>query len=138
MDLKKANLYLLSGFYVFAGANHFINSDFYFALIPDYLPFHGAINFISGFIEILLGCGVLFQKTRKISSYLIVLMLVSFIPAHIYFLQIGSCIEGGICVSEWISWVRLLVIHPLLIIWALSIKNVESKSSNQTNNSKLC
>ncbi len=125
MDLKKANLYLLSGFYVFAGVNHFIDPDFYFALIPDYLPFHEAINYLSGFIEILLGCGVLFQKTRKISSYLIVLMLLSFTPAHIYFLQIGSCVEGGLCVSEWISWVRLLVIHPLLIIWALSIKNVE-------------
>jgi len=125
MDLKRVNIYFLSAFYVIAGVNHFTNPDFYFTLIPDYLPFHEAINFLSGFVELILACGVLFKKTRKISSYLIVLMLISFIPAHIYFLQIGSCVEGGLCVSEWISWVRLLVIHPLLIIWALSIKNVE-------------
>lgn len=123
MDLKTANLYLLSGFYVVAGVNHFINPDFYYSLIPEYLPFHDAINYLSGFAEVLLGIGVLFQKTRRLSSYLLVVMLISFIPAHIYFIQIGSCVEGGLCVKEWISWVRLIVIHPFLIAWALSVKD---------------
>lgn len=124
MDLKKINLFLLSGFYVFAGTNHFINPEFYYGLIPDYLPYHDAINLISGVAEIVLGIGVLFEKTRTWSSYLLVAMLICFIPAHVYFLQIGSCIETGLCVAEWISWVRLLVIHPLLILWALSVRKV--------------
>ena len=124
MDLKKINLFLLSGFYVFAGTNHFINPEFYYGLIPDYLPYHNAINYISGVAEIVLGIGVLFEKTRTWSSYLLVAMLICFIPAHVYFLQIGSCIETGLCVAEWISWVRLLVIHPLLILWALSVRKV--------------
>jgi len=123
MDLKKANLFLLSGFYVFAGANHFVNPEFYYELIPDYLPFPDVINLIAGVAEVLLGAGLLFKSTRKWSSYLLVAMLISFIPSHIYFLQIGSCIEGGLCVAEWISWVRLFVIHPLLIFWALSVRN---------------
>ena len=109
---------MLSGFYVFAGVNHFINPQFYYDLIPDYLPFHELINVVSGLAEIILGIGVIFQKTRKWSSYLLVTMLISFIPAHIYFIQIGSCVEGGMCVSEWIGWARLLIIHPLLI-WYL-------------------
>lgn len=130
MDLKKINLFLLSGFYVFAGANHFIDPEFYYGLIPDYLPFHKAINYVSGVAEIILGIGVLFQKTRTWSSYLIVAMLISFIPAHVYFLQIGSCIEDGLCVAEWISWARLLVIHPLLIWWALSVRNLNIAPGN--------
>ena len=125
MDLKKLNLFLLSGFYVFAGVNHFINPQFYYDLIPDYLPFHELINVVSGLAEISLGIGVIFQKTRKWSSYLLVAMLISFIPAHVYFIQIGSCIEGGMCVAEWIGWVRLLFIHPLLIWWALSVINTD-------------
>ena len=48
MDLKRINLFLLSGFYVFAGANHFINPEFYLGLIPEYLPFPDLINTISG------------------------------------------------------------------------------------------
>ncbi len=122
MDLKKINVFLLSGFYVFAGINHFVDPEFYYGLIPDYLPFHEAINYISGVAEIVLGIGVLFPKTRKWSSNLLVVLLISFIPAHIYFLQIGSCIEGGLCVAEWISWARLLAIHPLLIWWAWAVR----------------
>ena len=130
MDLKRINLFLLSGFYVFAGANHFINPEFYLGLIPEYLPFPDLINTISGIAEIVLGLGVLFQKTRKWSSYFLVIMLLSFIPAHVYFLGIGSCIENGLCVPEWISWVRLVIIHPLLIIWALSVRNVGPKTKS--------
>ncbi|MBO6524729.1 MAG: hypothetical protein JJ971_12940 [Balneolaceae bacterium] len=126
MDLKKVNLFLLSGFYIIAGINHFINPEFYYPLIPDYLPFNEAINYGSGLVEILLGIGVLTKKTRTLSSYLLVVMLVSFIPAHIYFIQIGSCTDTGLCVPEWISWSRLIIIHPLLIAWALSVGRSES------------
>ncbi len=122
MDLKKLNLLLLSGFYLFAGSNHFINPDFYNVLIPDYLPFHEAINITSGLAEILLGIGLLFFSSRKWAAYLIVSMLIAFIPAHIYFIQIGSCLEDSLCVPEWISWLRLVLIHPLLIGWALSVR----------------
>ncbi len=128
MDLKKINLFLLSGFYVFAGVNHFVDPEFYYGLIPDYLPFPDLIIVVSGIAEIVLGIGVLFQRTRKWSSYLIVAMLISFIPSHVYFLQIGSCVEGGLCVAEWISWARLLVIHPLLIWWAWSVGSLKLKS----------
>jgi uncharacterized membrane protein len=123
MDLKKVNLFLLGGFYIVAGFNHFINPEFYLALIPPYLPFHDLINIVSGVIEISLGIGVLVEKSRKWSSYLLVAMLIAFIPAHVYFLQIGSCIDSGLCAPQWVSWVRLIIIHPLLIWWALSVRN---------------
>ena len=64
MDLKKVNVFLLGGFYIFAGSNHFINPEFYYGLIPDYLPFHGAINLVSGIAEVLLGLGVLFDHSK--------------------------------------------------------------------------
>lgn len=123
MDLKKTNVLLLSGFYVVAGVNHFVNPNFYYPLIPDYLPFHEVIIYLSGLVEILLGIGVLIEKTRKISAYLLVGLLIIFISAHVHFLEIESCVEDGLCVPEWISWVRLLVIHPLLIAWVLSVQN---------------
>ena len=126
MDMKKVNLFLLAGFFILAGLNHFRNPEFYLDLIPSYLPYHDAINVLSGIAEIGLGIGVLFQKTRKWASYLLVAMLVAFIPAHVYFLQIGSCVEGGLCAPQWVGWVRLVVIHPLLIWWALSVRNFDA------------
>ncbi|MFK7954343.1 MAG: hypothetical protein AB8B73_15940 [Ekhidna sp.] len=118
MDIKKIGVYIESAFYIFAGTNHFIDPEFYYPLIPEYFTFPEFINSLSGVAEILLGVGLLFYTTRKVSSYAIITMLLAFIPSHIYFINLGSCIEGGLCVPEWVGWGRLLVIHPLLIWWA--------------------
>lgn len=116
--MKKIALYLQSAFYVFAGVNHFVDPEFYFPLIPDYFVYPVLINSLSGVLEILFGIGLLFLSTRKISSYSIIAMLIAFIPSHVYFIQLGGCIDGGLCVPVWIGWARLLIIHPLLIWWA--------------------
>ncbi|OEK04639.1 DoxX family protein [Roseivirga misakiensis] len=116
--LKFASLLLIVGFYMFAGANHFISPEFYYPLIPDYLPWTKAINVISGLAEILLALGLLFKPTRKLSAMLIIAMLIAFLPAHVYFIELGGCVHEGLCVPAWVAWVRLLVIHPILIAWA--------------------
>ncbi len=104
--------------YLLAGVNHFLSPESYLPIIPDYLPSHDLINILAGIAEIILGIGLLFPKTRKISAWGVVLMLIAFIPSHVYFIQIGSCVEGGICTPEWVGWLRLVVIHPLLLAWA--------------------
>lgn len=116
--MKKILLYLMAVFYIFAGINHFRDPKFYIDLIPPYFPFKEFINIASGVIEIILGALLIPTQTRKYAGYAIILMLVAFIPSHIYFIQIGSCVDGGLCVTEIIGWVRLIVIHPLLIAWA--------------------
>lgn len=113
---------ILIGFYAFAGSYHFINPQFYSDLIPDYLPYHGFINYSSGFFEILFAIGVAVPKTRLLAVKGIILILLAFIPSHIYFIQIGSCTESAFCVSPWVAWLRLLIVHPLLILWAWSVR----------------
>ena len=116
--MKKILLYFMSAFYILAGINHFVNPQFYIDLIPPYFPFKEFINILSGVIEIVLGILLIPNKSRKLAGYAIILMLIAFIPSHVYFIQIGSCIEEGLCVSEIMGWVRLIIIHPLLIAWA--------------------
>ena len=113
---------ILIGFYLFAGSYHFINPEFYSDLIPDYLPFHSAINYLSGFLEIVFGIGVAFPKTRMFAAKGIIVLLILFIPSHVDFILKGSCVESAFCVSPWIAWLRLLIIHPILIYWAWSIR----------------
>ena len=116
--VRKLFLYIQAGFYVAAGANHFLNPDFYFGLIPPYLPWPVTINIVAGVVEIVFGFMLLVPSLRRLASYGIVAMLVAFIPSHIYFIEIGSCIEGGLCTTPLVAWVRLVVIHPILIWWA--------------------
>ena len=121
--LKLAGWLILVGFYIFAGFNHFRDPDFYYPLIPPYLPFPELINTAAGIFEIAFGMALIFTPTRRLGAILIVLMLIAFIPAHVYFIELGGCLSEGLCVPAWVAWVRLIIIHPLLIWWAWSYRN---------------
>lgn len=117
-NLKTLGLYLMAGFYLFGGINHFRSPEFYLPLIPDYLPAPDLLNTLAGIAEIVLGIGLLIPNTRKWAAWGVIAMLLAFIPSHIYFIQIGSCIPDVLCATEWMGWIRLILIHPLLIAWA--------------------
>ncbi len=118
ISMKKAAFWLLVVFYLFAGFNHFINPSFYSGLIPPYLPWHDLINIVSGIAEIVLAILLIVPRTRIFAAKGMIVLLIAFIPAHIYFIQINSCIPDGLCVPQWLGWVRLIIVHPLLIAWA--------------------
>lgn len=124
--MKKRLRTALIIFYIVAGLNHFINPDWYLGLIPDYLPDPVLLNYLSGAAEIILGILVIFPTTRKLACVGIILMLIAFIPAHVHFIEIGSCVDGVLpevlCLPPWIAWVRLVIIHPILIYWAWHIR----------------
>ncbi len=115
--MKKISLFLIVTFFLFAGFNHFRDPEFYFPLIPDYLPFPKLINVLSGTLEIGLGAGLIFDRTRRLSSISLIALLIVFIPSHIHFIILGGCVSDGLCVPAWVAWLRLLLIHPLLLIW---------------------
>lgn len=116
--VQKFLIYCMGYFYLVAGVNHFVTPDFYIPLIPPFFTNPEWINILSGVAEVLLGLGVLYLPTRKRAAWGIFGLLLCFIPSHVYFIQIGSCIEGGLCAPEWVGWFRLLVVHPLLLFWA--------------------
>ncbi len=118
--LTRLSRWVLASSYLFAGVNHFLNPTFYLPLIPPYFPFPEEINVLSGVAEILLGIGVLVPFSRKWALRGIIILLIAFIPSHIYFIQIGSCVEGGLCTRPAVGWIRLVLVHPLLILWAYS------------------
>jgi len=46
----------MSLFYIFAGAQHFANTDWYMKIMPPYLPYHKELIYLSGVIEIIGPC----------------------------------------------------------------------------------
>jgi uncharacterized membrane protein len=117
--MKKASLAIMAIFYIVAGINHFKNPEAYFSIIPSFFSNPQLINTVSGIAEIILGLLLIVPQTRKFAAYAIILMLIAFIPAHIYMIKSGWCVKGY-CLPEWALWVRLLVMQPLLIWWAWS------------------
>ncbi len=126
MNVKKLLLVIMILFYLLAGYNHFANPEFYYPLIPPYLSaWSGSINILSGIIEILLALMLIPKATRKAAAWGIMLMLIAFIPSHIYFIQKGIFQLGPIEVTPAIAWLRLLVVHPMLLLWAWYIARTD-------------
>ena len=119
---KKLSLWAQAVFYLVGGINHFVNPHFYLDLIPRYLVYFDEINILAGVVEIVFGLGLIYKPSRYYAAIGIILMLLAFIPSHVYFIQLGGCVEGGLCAPEWVGWLRLLLIHPILIFWAWSAR----------------
>ncbi|MFZ9504711.1 MAG: hypothetical protein ACO263_09090 [Cyclobacteriaceae bacterium] len=123
-NLIRTSLFLLQIiFYSFAGINHFINPDVYWPLIPDYLSeLSFGINLMAGTLELSLALLLIPKQTRKMASLGIILLLIAFIPSHIHFITSGLTAVGPLKVTTEMAWIRLVLIHPLLIWWAWSAR----------------
>ncbi len=69
-------------FFIIAGIFHFINPEKYFGFIPDFLP-KAASNYFAGFVEIIGGALLFVPKLRKWGGFIILIMMVVFLPLHI-------------------------------------------------------
>lgn len=114
-------------FYFGAGINHFRNPGSYYKIMPPYFPQPHLLNMLAGAAEILLAILLLFPKTRRLSAYIIILMLIAFIPVHIYMIETGFCLNETTCLPVWGLWLRLVVLQPLFILWAWSLRNYNTK-----------
>jgi len=117
--LKKTGLVVMVIFYLVAGFNHFYNPSSYLKMIPAYLPYPKIINLAAGFCELWFAIMLIFNKTRTFAAWGIILMLIAFLPVHIQMVKDAPFLLGGsITVTPLIARIRLLVLQPLLILWA--------------------
>jgi uncharacterized membrane protein len=105
-------LYLMSGFYIFAGLMHFVKPNMYIRIIPPNFPKPEILNLLVGIFEIIFGLGLLFAQTRSVSAIAIILLLLAVFPANIYMYQKGA--KG---IPKWALLLRL-PLQFVLIAWA--------------------
>lgn len=116
--VKKILFYFLIFFYLFAGYNHFLNPTFYLPIIPPYLAtWAKEINVLSGIAEITLALLLIPKVTRSLAVKGIIIMLIAFIPSHLYFIQKGYFTLGSFRITPLLSYVRLFIGQPILILW---------------------
>ena len=101
-------------FYLVAGINHFIHPEFYFKIMPPWLPWHNELVFISGAFEILFALLLIFQSTRRVGAWCIILLLIAIFPANIQMLLNYNHENNPLL---WVAILRL-PLQVLLILWA--------------------
>jgi uncharacterized membrane protein len=118
--IKKISLIILIIVYMGGGINHFLNPASYIRIIPVYLPFPALLNMLAGIFEISFAALLIFDKTRSLAAWGIILMLIAFIPVHIDMLMHSPMQLGKINLTPVIAWIRLLL-QPVLMLWAWSV-----------------
>jgi len=106
---------LITG-YMVAGINHFVNPDGYIRIIPGYLPYPQALNYLAGICEIIFGAMLIFPAARNTAIILLILMLAALLPVHITMLQQAPMWLGKLHVTTSIALIRLFL-QPLLMFW---------------------
>jgi uncharacterized membrane protein len=108
------HLYLMAAMYVIAGVFHFIKPKAYLRVMPRYLPNHRLLVFLSGLAEIILGAGLCIPALKPLAVYGIILMLLAFMPVHIYMLTEKKASLG---IPGWLLLLRI-ILQIGLIYWA--------------------
>ncbi len=106
--------YLIGILFVLAGMNHFRKPKIYERIMPPYIPAHSSMVMLSGIAEMILGFMIMSKNTQTAAAWGIIIMLLAFIPVHIYMLQNE---KAAMKLPKWILIIRL----PLqfgLIYWA--------------------
>lgn len=111
--------------YIAAGINHFRSAEFYYKIMPPYLPYSYPLIYISGIGESLLGVLLFFRKTRNFTAWGLIALLIAVFPANIQ-MFVNYIHDKNPAV--WIAVVRLPLQLPL-IWWAYSFTN-QKKTQN--------
>ena len=104
------------------GIHHFINPDIYDRIVPDYLGAPRFWTLCSGCIEMILGAGLIFNRSRKIASRVLVLFFIVVYLANIN-MWINDVPFSGTHLTSRGHIIRL-IIQLILIAIALNLSEI--------------
>ena len=117
----------MSLLYVIVGVKHFTNTDFFVTIVPPIITWKEEAVLISGIIEVILGLLLLFNHTRKLAAWGIILLLIAVFPANIY-LYVSDIAREMVGISKNQALFRLPFQIPLMII---AYWHTKEKPTNQ-------
>ena len=83
MEITKVLIYVYVLFFVGAGLNHFLNPQFYDAIVPSFIPYPRFVHQFTGILEILIPL-LFLTKYRKEAAIMMIILLVLLYGANLY------------------------------------------------------
>ena len=108
---------------IVAGLMHFVAIDAYVSIMPDYLPLHRELVYLSGIFEVLLGLGLLWHKTREVAGTCLILLYLAVLPANIN-MAVQDIQPASFHIPAFLLWARL-PFQLVLIYWAWRVSRPE-------------
>ena len=117
---------MMSLLYVIVGVKHFTNTDFFVAIVPPIINWKEEVVIVSGLIEVILAILLLFNQTRKVAAWCIIILLIAVFPANIY-LYSSEIARETLSISKNQALYRMPFQIPLMIISYWHSKETHSK-----------
>jgi uncharacterized membrane protein len=111
-----ASQYLIGVVFLVTGILHFLKPGVFITIMPDVIPWHRAMVYISGVAEIAGGIGVWLPQFREAAAWGLIILLIAVFPANIN-MTVQAIQKTGL----W-SWYSIITILRLplqfvLIYW---------------------
>ena len=108
--------------FLFTSSGHFLQAGPMAEMLPPWVPYRAELVLLTGFLEIAVGLGFFWHRTRQLSAWLAAAMLVLFFPANVYaafnqvpmgghawgpvYLLVRAPVQLAILAWLWIFWLR--------------------------------
>ena len=107
MDITKVLIYVYIIFFIGAGINHFLNPQFYDAIVPQFIPFPRLVHQITGVLEIIIPLFLL-TRFRKEAALIMIIFLILIYGANLY-VWVNNLPYGRTYFSNQQHFIRLLL-----------------------------
>ena len=107
MDITKVLIYVYIIFFIAAGVNHFLNPQFYDAIVPQFIPFPRLVHQITGVLEIIIPLFLL-TRFRKEAALIMIIFLILIYGANLY-VWVNNLPYGRTYFSNQQHFIRLLL-----------------------------
>ena len=107
MDITKVLIYVYVIFFIGAGVNHFLNPQFYDAIVPQLIPFPRLVHQITGVLEIIIPLFLL-TRFRKEAALIMIVFLILIYGANLY-VWVNNLPYGRTYFSNQQHFIRLLL-----------------------------
>ena len=120
MTLLEVLRWLLGALMIGAGVMHFVAPRGFDSIVPDYLPAHRALVYVSGACEIGLAVLLLVPQTRFYGALGLMALFVAVFPANVH-MALHKIPLGKLKTPAWMLWARL-PLQLVLIAWAWFVR----------------
>tara|TARA_A100001388_G_scaffold85613_1_gene61795 strand:+ start:240 stop:611 length:372 start_codon:yes stop_codon:yes gene_type:complete len=107
VDITKVLIYVYVIFFIGAGVNHFLNPQFYDAIVPQFIPFPRLVHQITGVLEIIIPLFLL-TRFRKEAALIMIVFLILIYGANLY-VWVNNLPYGRTYFSNQQHFIRLLL-----------------------------
>tara|TARA_B100000678_G_scaffold28465_1_gene21119 strand:- start:82 stop:453 length:372 start_codon:yes stop_codon:yes gene_type:complete len=83
VDITKLLIYVYIIFFISAGINHFLNPQFYDAIVPEFIPYPRQVHQFTGVLEIMIPLFFL-TRYRKEAALIMIVFLILLYGANFY------------------------------------------------------